>query len=509
MEEDEKTEEPEKGPEEKTPAETQPTRRIFVVGMGQTGRELISRIEREVELFGLDVDRKKLDKAGPLESKGNVKLFLKDGASRLTWKELGLREDDTVVTVTPRDETNLEVARVTRECARVRQVIGLLNNLDYAESYSKAGMETVTRARVVASFIENRLFRDRRTATNIGLGKGEIMEVPVLPGSSVIGRRLKTFRARPWLVGAIYRDDNLIVPHGSTMIKEGDRVLLIGEPYILNGIADFFKMGEPDFPLQYGPKIGVLPVEAKGERYEALVSESNFLAGNSRAVSVVMLSLPGVEEPDMEMAEKVCGGTGLACVPAYFPEEDDKHWPRRLQAQDFGCLVTSPGKFGLFKRLGIINSLLLRILEEADYPVLLSRGTFPYEKILAPVSTRFYPVRITQLAVDLARLFNARLEAVTVTEPVFSAGREAVEEQKRMVDRLVEYSDLYNLKVKIHYREGNPIKETVKLAEGYNLLVLGYRKGSRGFLPRLDIAMEIMARVRCSVMILPYAEEAW
>ncbi len=499
----------EKKPEEKAQSEAQPVRRIFVVGMGQTGRDLISRIEREVELFGLDVDQKKLDKAKPLETKGNVKLFLKDGASRLTWKELGLREDDTVVTVTPRDETNLEVARVTREYARVRQVIGLLNNLDYAENYSQAGMETVTRARVVASFIENRLFRDRRTATNIGLSQGEIMEVPVLPGSSVTGRSLRTFRARPWLVGAIYRNDELIVPHGNTVIKEGDRVLLIGEPHILNGIADFFKMGEPDFPLQYGPKIGVLTAYAGKDKYEALVSESNFLARSSRATSVVMLSLPGIEEPDVDMADKICGGTGVTCEPAFFSEEEEKHWPKGLQAQDFGCLVMSPGRFGLLKRLGIFSSLLLRILEQADYPVLLSRGTFPYEKILAPVSTRFHPVRVTQLAVDMARLFNARLEAVTVTEPAFSAGKEAVEEQKRMVDRLVEYSELYNLKVKMNHREGNPIKETVKLAGGYNLVVLGYRKGYRGFFPRLDIALEIMARVSCSVMILPYAEEAW
>jgi len=509
MDEEKESREPGGEFREMPQTEDQAVRRIFVVGMGQTGRELISRIERDVELFGVDVDPRKLDKVRSLEKKGNITLCLRDGTSRLTWKALGLREDDTVVSVTPRDETNLEVARVTREYARVRQVIGLLNNLDYAEGYSKAGMETITRPRVIASFIENRLFRDRRTATNIGLGQGEIMEVPVLPGSSVIGRRLRTFRARPWLVGAVYRNDNLIVPHGNTVIKEGDRVLLIGEPHILNGIADFFKMGEPDFPLQYGPKIGVLPVDAKGERYEELVSESNFLARNSRATSMVMLTLPGVEEPDLDMADKICGGTAVTCEPAFFSEEEERHWPKRLQAQDFGCLVMQPGRFGLARRLGIVNSLLIKILEEADYPILLSRGTFPYEKILAPVSTRFHPVRIVQLAVDLARLFDARLEAVTVTEPAFSAGKDAVEEQRRMVNRLVEYSELYNLKVKINYREGNPIKETVKMAEGYDLMVLGHRKGSRGFFPRLDIALEIIARVGCSVMILPYAEEAW
>ena len=480
--------------------------RVFIAGLGQSGRELLYRLMSNGKVVGLDINEEKIKRAEENLKGENVRLFTRDGTSRMTWQDLGLAENDTVVAVTRRDDVNLEICGVAKENFGVKKLISLLHNSESSAEYDKAGVETVSRSQVISSFLETRVYRDRRTAMNIGLGQGEIMEVPILPGSSVIGRRLRTFRARPWLVGAIYRKDKLIVPHGNTVIKEGDRVLLIGEPHILSAIADFFKMGEPEFPLQYGLRIGVLSESKKSDDYEAIVGESNYLAKNSKATHMVLLSLPGSKEQDLETAEKICGGTGLICEPAFFPDEKYKSWPSQLQSQDFGCLVMTVHKFGIFKRLGMIKSLLLHVLEEADYPILISRGTHPYKKILLPVSTDSDISRVTQLAIDLTRLFDAQLEAVTVTEPAFSAGKETVEEQKAVLERLVEHSELYRMKVKMLHREGNPIQETATLSPDYSLMVLGYRKHDRGFLPRLDIAIEITARSKCSVMILPFED---
>jgi nucleotide-binding universal stress UspA family protein len=364
----------------------------------------------------------------------------------------------------------------------------------------------VSRAHVLASFLEARVLRDRRTAMNIGLGQGEIMEVPILAGSPVIGRPLSTFHARPWLVGAIYRKDRLVVPHGHTVIREGDRVVLIGEPHILSGIADFFRMGDPEFPLQYGPRIGVLPGSVKGKAYEALLAEANYLARTSKATSMAILSMPGKPEPDVDAAGKICGGTGLSCEPAFLPDEADQPWPRHLQKQDFGCLALGLDKLGLMKRLGLRRSLLLRVLAESEYPILVARGSHPYEKILVPVEVKSSPFLVAELAINLARLFHARLDAITVTEPAFAAGKEKVEEQKKILDHVAEHSALYRHPVNVVHREGNPIHEIVDQAKDYNLVVMGYKKRRR-FRLQFDLALEILARLACSVMLLPYGED--
>jgi len=481
--------------------------RVFVVGLGRSGRELIERLRKSSPVAGLDLSEKKVEKAGKLAASPLVKLAVKDGASRLTWQDLGLRSHDVVVAVTDRDESNLEVCRVVRDNFGVKRLIGLIHADRWEKEYERLGVEVVARAKVLASFLESRVLRDRRTAMNVGLGEGEIMEVTILPGSPVIGRALKSFHARPWLVGAIYRKDRLVVPHGHSRIQEGDRVVLVGEPLIIAEIAEFFKMGEPEFPLQFGPRIGMLAMEPSGKNYETMLGEANYLAANSKATSLAMLSVPGMEEPDLDEAEQIRGETGLAREPAYLHDQEHTAWPRALQAQDFGCLVISDHKLGVLKRIGLINSLLRRILEDAQFPVLVAKGSHPYQKILVPVATKSSPFRIAQLAINLARLFKAKLDAVTVTEPAFAAGQEAVEEQKGVLDRVVEMCSLYRLPVNITHREGNPIEEIVEQAADYDLVVLGQRQGVPRFPPKLDLSFEILVRAPCSVMILPFKSE--
>ena len=499
-------EDQEKGPENGNGEDSYEGITVYVVGLGQTGRELLYRLIQHVRVVGIDVNQEKLDIVKERAGGEGLKLVNMDATSRIAWDEAGIREDDTVVVVTRRDEVNIEVCKILKDSFKVNRLLALSHSARRTEEYSDLGIETISRARVLGAFLESRVLLDRRTALNVGQGQGEIIEVPILPGSPVVGRPLSTFHARPWLVGAVYRKDKLIVPHGRTVIKEGDRVVLIGEPHILSGIADFFKMGEPEFPLQYGPRIGMLALTRKEGIYEKVVSESNYLAQNTKATSMVILTVPGVDEPDVEAAEKVCGGTGLTCEPAYLPDEEDKAWPRQLQAQDFGCLVLGVKRLGMMKRLGLGKSLLLRVLEEADFPVLVSRGTHPYEKILVPVAGGANPMQVSELAINLARLFGSRLDAVTVTEPAFAAGKEEVEEQKRVLDRVTELSSLYRMSINIKYREGNPIKEVVDTAKDYNLVVLGHRKGMRRILPQLDLAVEILDRTTCSVMVIPYGE---
>jgi Trk K+ transport system NAD-binding subunit/nucleotide-binding universal stress UspA family protein len=478
--------------------------RVFIVGLGQTGRRLIYRIMNSVPVVGLDMDEKKVELAEKRMGDSAVKIYAKDGTSRITWEELGLSEKDLVVCTTRRDNVNMEACRIARKHFGTKRLLSLMHTTSLMDEYAEIGVEVVNRAHVLASFFESRVLGDRRMATSIGLGQGEIMEIPILPGSAVAGRPLSSFRARPWLVGAIYRDDHLIVPHGHTVIEEGDRVVLVGEPHILAGIADFFKVGEPQFPLQYGPRIGILHYKARGERYDTLLNEAKHLTDNTNAVSLVLLSVPGSPEPDVSEAENICGHAGFTCEPAYLPDEEHTPWPRQLQTRDFGCLVLDIGRLHFLKRVGFRRSFLRRLLEESTFPILISRGTHPYERILVPVALKSSPFRVAELAINLSRLFSARLDAVTVTEPAFAAGQEAVEKQKQILDRIVEQSAVYRHSINIVHREGNPIMEIVDQASESDLVVMGYHRRGRTFIPRLHVALEILVRLSCSVMILPY-----
>ncbi len=486
-----------------------PTPRVFVVGLGQTGLELVSKIMLHAEVVAMDINPERIEASREYCHHHNTKFFIKDGTSRLTWEDLDLCQYDTVVCASDRDEVNLEVCRVVKEHFGIRRTLSIvhLHNAKFMDKYAALGVETVSRPKVLAAFLESRVLQDKRSAERIGLGQGELIEVTIMPGSPVIGRKLITFRARPWKVAAIYRNDKLVVPGPDVLIEENDRVVLVGEPHILSSIAEFFKMGEPDFPLQYGPRIGVLPGSVKGKAYHDLVSESNYLAKNSMATGIVILTTPDHPEPDIHTAQDICGGSGLASVPAYLPDEQNSDWPVMLQGQDFGCIVLGINKFNLLKRLGLVRSLLMNVIEQAEYPILISRGTHPYKNILFPVSAHSNPIQVADLSIHLARMFDAKLDAITVTEPAFAVGPDEVEHQRRVLDRILAHTSLYNLTIRMIHKEGNPIKEVVKEAKEYDLVIMGHKQGARWYHPRLNLAFEIMTRTKCSVMLLPYNEK--
>ena len=79
---------------------------------------------------------------------------------------------------------------------------------------------------------------------------------------------------KSWLVAAIYRNGKLLVPHGETIIRAGDEVVVVGEPEILDRELSFLRGGQILFPSQYGIRIGVIDGENDPELIAQLVEHS-------------------------------------------------------------------------------------------------------------------------------------------------------------------------------------------------------------------------------------------
>jgi len=78
--------------------------------------------------------------------------------------------------------------------------------------------------------------------------------------------------------------------------------------------------------------------------------------------------------------------------------------------------------------------------------------------------------------------------------------REQVDKRRREIEKL---AGLYHVKVRADVVEGNPIYELVRMSRDYDLLVLPYPRGRRSFLTRPDVALNIIHRAHCSVMVMP------
>ncbi len=89
-------------------------------------------------------------------------------------------------------------------------------------------------------------------AQNVGLGRGEIMEVLVPFGSAYVYRHIGSIEQKNWRIAAIYRNSRLILPKSDLMIFPNDLLLLVGEPKVLREIFKSIKREVGQFPMPFG-----------------------------------------------------------------------------------------------------------------------------------------------------------------------------------------------------------------------------------------------------------------
>lgn len=423
-----------------------------------------------------------------------------DGTSRLVLDNAGIEHADYVIAVTGSDDVNLEVCRLAREAYGKSQLYAAVSNFTERERYREAGIDFVTPSYAAAVSLYHRVLHGVGTSLSKAEARGEIIEVAVLPSSPMIGRSLTSVRSRRWHVAAIYRKDDLVVPSDATRIEVDDRVVLVGEGEILPSIAEFFRVGEPEFPLAFGAQVVVLTESASN--FSTLSAELRYILDHSRARGVEILFWP--HEPGIQRGiDETCRESGIeassSAVFGSYGEVAAKH----LVKKDCGFLVVPDERFRFLERIGLRRTALSRLLARMEAPVGILRGSHPYEKILVPVTHGTESIEAARLALDLARIYKASVTAITVTPPRFIAGAQAVEEQKAGLDKIQHLANLYHMDVDQLHNEGNPVERVLEIAGDFSLLVLAHNARRKPSVFDPDVSQHLLRRSPVTTIILP------
>jgi len=108
---------------------------------------------------------------------------------------------------------------------------------------------------LIAAHLYDQLPNVPLVAQNVGLGKGEIMEVHVPFGSSYAYRHIGSIQQRKWKIAALYRDEKQILPTNATMIRPNDTLLILGKPIVLDGVYKIINKRTGLFPEPFGKDI--------------------------------------------------------------------------------------------------------------------------------------------------------------------------------------------------------------------------------------------------------------
>lgn len=110
-----------------------------------------------------------------------------------------------------------------------------------------------TSSRLIGFLPDNPIY-----ANNIGLGKGEIMEVKVPAGSSFAYKKVGLISQNRYKIPMIYRHSRSIITDFNTIILPNDTILVVGEPSTLRGVFSAIKKEQGQFPSPFGLNIYIL-----------------------------------------------------------------------------------------------------------------------------------------------------------------------------------------------------------------------------------------------------------
>ena len=107
-------------------------------------------------------------------------------------------------------------------------------------------------------------------AQNVGLGKGEIMEIHVPFGSTYAFRHVGSILQRKWKIAAIYRKEKQILPTSATTILPNDTLLVMGKPIVLEGIYRTINKRIGLFPEPFGKDLYLI-IDFRTDQKDALL----------------------------------------------------------------------------------------------------------------------------------------------------------------------------------------------------------------------------------------------
>lgn len=420
-----------------------------------------------------------------------VKLVAGRFTDALVLKNAGVADAKAVLIATDNDDLNLEIALLCRHRFNTPKILALVRNCSNLAAFEAEGVETIHTGSSLALAADTKLRQGFRAASGVGLGQGEIYEVKVLPGSTAIGKTPRHLNPQSWLIAAIYREQTLIVPHGDTVICEGDAILLVGQPEILPGIANFFRAGTSDFPLQYGARVIGLCPQGEDEQIE---DEVKYLAESTESTgfSILRTSAEGEEEITPE----------IVTTPA--KTFQPRNLSRILDRLDSGCTVVKAPARRWYHRFGLGETSLFRFLECHTEPTFVSRGTYPYARIALGVQPG-KPARFAaEMAVDLARGLGAELTAIIAVPSSLVTGEGYREELEDALESVVRLGEVYGLEVKTKTVTGNPVLKLEEQSDEFDLLVVAHRVRERSSVFNPDVSRYLILRSRCSVLALPH-----
>ena len=222
-------------------------RSVVLMGAGGIGRQIARKLG---DVSGVHVRVIESDpvraKALAAEAVGDVMVLEGDATDIDLLIEERIGESNVFVATSGDDERNMVACQLARSLG-VERTVALVNKSSYRQIYDLLGIDLAISPRVLCA---NRILRFVRSKAIesiavLGEGRAEVLDLQVRFRGKRKERTVDQLGLpKGSVLGAIVREDDVTIPHGDSVVRDGDHVIVFSVPENVEAVLGVFRADE-------------------------------------------------------------------------------------------------------------------------------------------------------------------------------------------------------------------------------------------------------------------------
>ena len=208
------------------------SQKIVIIGGGNIGFSLAKKIEDEDKDISTNLIEFSKKRSEYIASNlKNVTVVNGDGLENEILEEVNISEAGNFIAVTDDDEVNI-LSSLLAKRAGAQNCMTLISNSNYSSLLNNIGIDITIDPKLItiSKILEKVRSGMIRSDYTIGDGFGEVIEAEILPNSAFVNKNLAEMNLpRNIRVGAILRENNIIIPNSKTLFNQNDDVVFFSE----------------------------------------------------------------------------------------------------------------------------------------------------------------------------------------------------------------------------------------------------------------------------------------
>ena len=226
--------------------------KILIIGGGNIGFNLAKNLEESFDSARVKIIEKDKERAELIASQLNNTIVINgDALDEEVLLEANLEEVQTVLALTNDDEDNLMVSVLVEKFAKDndelsdKRTMALINKPNYSLLQASLKIDDFIdpRMNTVSSILKHIHKGTIENAYSILNGEYEIIEAEIIETSELVNKELKNSNLPDEIrIGAVLRDDEVIIPRSNFVFKKQDIVVLLAKKDFLHVVENMFRI---------------------------------------------------------------------------------------------------------------------------------------------------------------------------------------------------------------------------------------------------------------------------